>query len=556
MTTAVRSPVTAYAEAVLSGSVVTGRLARLAAERHMRDLETGQERGLWFNDEEAQRAISFFRILKLPDGSGAGGPFVLQPWQEFVVGSLFGWHAGERRRFHYALVELARANGKSPLAAGIGMYGLTLDGEQGAQIYSAATTRDQAKIVFNDAVHMAEKSPSLWPRLTKTVNNLAYIANGSYFRPLAADSSKMDGLRVHIALVDELHEHPNGEVMAKLRTGMKSTQPLLFAITTAGYDRNSVCYEEHDHAVKVLEGVIDNDSYFAFIATLDEEDDWLDEACWPKANPSLGVTVRLETLREEAELAKQIPGQQNSFKRLRLNIWTEQASRWLDMAVWDAGAEPFEKEDLKGRRCFAGLDLAKTRDLSALVLLFPPEKEGEKWKVLPRFWCPEEDIRVRSNRDRVPYDVWVQQGLIETTPGNTTDHRFITAALIEEASKYNIIELAFDRSFFEGRAEDWQDEGMTVIPFGQGFMSMAPPTFELERLLLAGDLQHGGNPVLRWMASNVTVRSDPAGNLKPDKEKSIEKIDGIVALVMALGRAIVHRTTEQWHGIWLGEDEE
>lgn len=531
MTTAVRSAVTEYAEAVVRGEYVVGRLVRLACERHLRDLETGSLRGLKFDEDEAQYAIDYFPILKLPDGAGAGGGFELLPWQKFVVGSLFGWKGPDgRRRFHYALVEVARANGKSPLAGGIGMFMLTADGEQGAQVYSAATTRDQAKIVFNDGVHMAEKS-ALWPRLTKTVNNLAYMANNSFFRPLAADSSKMDGLRVHGALVDELHEHPNGEVLAKLRTGMKSTQPLLFMITTAGYDRHSVCYEEHEHATKVLEGLIENDAYFAYVACPDPDDEWTDESCWPKANPSLGRTVRLDTLREECELAKQIPGQQNAFKRLRLNIWTEQDVRWLDMALWDQNCE--EPVIEKAKPCFVGLDLSTTTDLSALEIYWPHNGSWEH-----HYFVPQDNILKRAERDRVPYPLWVEQGYLHATEGNVVDYghiREVLNTLVDDG--YNIQEIAFDPWNATSLVTDLVSDGFTCVPVRQGFASLSAPTKEFEKQLLAKGYKIGRNPVTRWAASNVTVEQDPSGNIKPSKAKSTERIDPIVAMVIAVDRA-------------------
>ena len=533
-------PATAYARAVLAGKIVAGQLVRLACERHLRDLEHGAERGLVWRPDKAKKAIDFFGILKLPDGPGAGEPFVLLPWQQFVVGSLFGWYGGDgRRRFHYALVEVARANGKSPLAAGIGLYMLAMDGETGAQVYSAATTRDQAKIVFNDAVAMAEKSPSFWPLLTKTVNNLAFLQLRSYLRPLAAEASTMDGLRVHGAMVDELHEHPNGEVLAKLRTGMKSSQPLLFMITTAGYDRHSVCYDEHEQALKVLEGVIENDTYFAFIATLDIDagDDWTDESCWPKSNPSLGTTVRIETLRDECELAKQIPGQQNSFKRLRLNVWTESSTRWLDLATWDRNAGEVDAEELKPRPCFAGADLSSTTDLTALELYFPDDDGGGDW--LHFYFVPEENLHRRAERDRVPYDVWAEQGLLTATPGNVVDYDYIREKLNELVDEgYTIQEIAYDPWNATQLVTDLTGDSFTCVPMRQGFASLTSPTKEFEKLLLAGKFRGLGHPVARWAASNVTVEQDAAGNLKPSKAKSTERIDPIVAMIMALDRAI------------------
>jgi phage terminase large subunit-like protein len=538
---------TAYARAVVAEQYVAGKWVRLACERHLRDLETGHERGLRWDPKAAQRAVSFFRLLPLPSGNGAGTPFVLQPWQAFIVGSLFGWLGRDgRRRYHYALVEVARANGKSPLAGGIGLYGLVGDKEQGAEIYSAATTRDQAKIVFNDAVRMAEAAPYIWRQLIKTVNNLAHPGQSAFFRPLAAEASKMDGLRVHMALVDELHEHPNGEVMAKLRTGMKSRQPLLFAITTAGYDRHSVCYEEHDIACKVLEGIVENDAYFAYIAQIDDGDDWTAEDCWAKANPNLGVTVRLETLREECELAKQVPGQQNSFKRLRLNVWTEQATRWLDMALWDENAGELSygdlRESLKGRECYAGVDLSSTQDLSAVELVFPDDDGGAS--ILTFAFAPEDNLRARAERDRVPYPVWAEQGWIEPTEGNVIDHQRIRARLGELAEDYVIREVAYDPWSAMQFALGLQEDGFTVVPIRQGFVSLSEPTKALERLLLARKVRHGGHPVLRWAASNVAIGQDAAGNIKPDKARSTERIDPIAALVTAMARTILSTDDE------------
>ena len=535
MTTAIRSPVTAYAESVVAGAVVTGRLVKMVCERHLRDLEHGSERGLRFDAEAAQDAIDFFRLLRLPDGPGAGESFDLLPWQDCVVGSLFGWFGpGGQRRFHYALVEVARANGKSPLAAGIGMYGLIADQEQRAQVYSAATTREQARIVFNDAVHMAEKSSSLWPKLTKTVNNLAYPRLGSYFRPLAAEASKMDGLRVHIALVDELHEHPNGEVLAKLRTGMKSTQPLLFMITTAGYNRRSVCFEEHELAVKILEGVIENDSYFAFIASVDAEDDWTDESCWPKANPSLGRTVHIETLREECELAKQIPGQQNAFMRLRLNIWTEQATRWLDLDLWDAGKD--DPSALAGRPCYAGV-VTSEDDLSALALWFPDNGGGGDAVV--SFFMPEDNLGVRSRETGVPLDRWSADGWVEATEGNVVDYDLLRKRLGGLQEVYDIREVAVRQHNTTQLMTQLMGDGFTVVPINRGFPGMSAATKEVERLLTARKLRHGGQPVLRWQAANIAIRQDADGEKRPDREHSGGSIVGMEALILAVARAMV-----------------
>ena len=536
MTTAVRSRVTDYAEAVLRGEYVVGKLQLLACERHLRDLDLGHKRGLRFDEEAAEAALDFFPILRLPDGSGAGERFSLLPWQSFVVGSIFGWLAADgRRRFHYSYVECARANGKSPLAAGIGLKGLLADGEQGAQVYAAATTRDQAKVVFNDAVRMAEKSPSVWPKLTKTVNNLAYMQMGGFFRPLAAEASKMDGLRVHMALVDEVHEHPNGDVLAKLRTGMKSSQPLLFMITTAGYDRHSVCYDEHEYACKVLEGVIEDDSHFAFIAALDEGDDWTDEDCWPKANPSLGTTVRIETLREECEKAKQISSQQNAFMRLRLNIWTEQRSRWLSTETWDGGnAGP--EADLSGRECFAGI-VAAEDSLTAVALWFPDGAGGGDAGM--RFFLPEDNIAELVRETNVPLDRWAEEGWIEATEGNVTDYDLVRKRLNGMQEEFDIREAAIRQHNTTQLQTQLMGDGFTVVPINRGFPGMSAATKEVERLLTARKLRHGGHPVLRWMASNIAVRSDADGEKRPDRGASGGSIVGMEALIIAVARAMV-----------------
>ena len=317
--------------------------------------------------------------------------------------------------------------------------------------------------------------------------------------------------------------------------------------------------------MKALEGTIPteaSDSWFAYIATVDAGDDWTDPAVWIKANPSLGVTVKIEDLKRQVDEAREMPAQQNAIRRLRLNEWTEQVTRWLDMAVWDEGGPPAatdwrtvkeELDDLEamlaGRTCYGGLDLARVTDLSAFVLLFPPTSDddlrtlADKWIALCRFWAPEDDILRRARRDRVPYDVWRDQGFLVATPGNATDFAFIEREIVDLAARFDLREVAYDRTFAGEIVQNLQDEGVKLVEFGQGFLSLAAPTAELERLSVSRALWHGGHPVLRWNASNVAVRQDPAGNLKPDKERSTERIDGISALVNALGRAIMRDST-------------
>jgi len=525
----------------MTGKVVAGQLVRHACQRHLDDLDKGKSRGLRWDAAAARHAIEFFGHLRHSSGEWANHPFTLQPWQAFVVGSLFGWkRADGLRRFRTAYVEVARKNGKSAMLAGISLYALLADGEPGSHVYAAATTRDQARIVFGEAERMVDASPALRARVTRTVNNLAVMATSSWFRPLSADASKMDGLNVHFAAVDEVHEHPNPEIIQKLNTATGARrQPLIFEITTAGHDRQSVCWQHHEFSVKALEGSVPaeaSDSWFAYIATIDAGDDWTNPAVWIKANPSLGVTVKVEDLKRQVEEAREMPAQQNAIRRLRLNEWTGQVTRWIDMGVWADGAEPFDEVALEGRSCYGGLDLARVNDLSSLALVFPPEEPGETTKVIWRHWCPDDDILRRARRDRAPYTVWRNQGWLVATEGNTTDFRFIESEILALATRFNILEVAYDRTFAGELVRNLQDEGVTMVEFGQGFISMGPASAEFMRLLIGREMQHGGNPVATWCASNVTVRRDPAGNEKPDKERSTERIDAVVAAIMAVGR--------------------
>jgi phage terminase large subunit-like protein len=561
-------PVEAYARAVGEGRVVAGRLVRLACRRHLDDLEHGKARGLTWDVVAARHAVDFFGHLRHSAGEWANRPFELQPWQCFIIGSLYGWKRADGvRRFRTAYVEVARKNGKSAMLAGTALYALIADDEPGAQVYAAATTRDQARIVFGEAERMVDASPALRARVTRTVNNLAVLSTASWFRPLSADASKMDGLNVHFAAVDEVHEHPTPEIVQKLNTATGARrQSLIFEITTAGHDRHSVCRQHHEFSVKALEGTLPpevTDSWFAFVATLDPVDDWTDPAVWIKANPSLGITVKMEDLKRQVEEAREMPAQQNAVRRLRLNQWTEQATRWLDMSVWDEGGPPITDwrevragfdtlaQRLARRECYGGLDLARVNDLSAFVLLFPSTGGGDvgdlagKWIALCRFWVPEEDILRRARSDRVPYDVWRDQGFITATPGNATDFAFIEREILDLAARYDLREIAYDRTFAGEIVQNLHEEGLNLVQYGQGFLSLAAPTAELERLAVSRTLWHGGHPVLRWNAANVTVRQDPAGNIKPDKERSSERIDGISALVNALGRALLRGAGER-----------
>lgn len=528
-------PVEKYARDVLDGRIAAGRPVRLACQRHMDDLK---REGLEWRREMAENAISFFEDLLVLEN---GKPFLLLPFQRFIVGSLFGWYMRDgSRRFRTAYIETAKGNGKTPLAAGVGLYGLVADDEPAAEIYSAAVTKDQARLVWRDADRFVKASPELSELIQQNVGLLSIPDDQSIFRPISAEHRGLDGKRVHMALIDELHEHPSSIVVDKIRAGTKARKnALIFEITNSGYDRHSVCWVHHDFSLKVLDGVYENDSWFAYVSALDEGDDWKSEKAWLKANPGLRRILPIKYLREQVAEAIAMPSKENIVRRLNFCQWTEQSVRWLSMAQWDKGAGKVDPEALRGRVCYAGLDLARVHDLSAFVLLFPPQDDEERFQCLTYFWIPDEDIITRSTRDRVPYDVWVNDGYIKATPGNVTDFDYIKSDILDLAGIYDIREVAFDRTFAGEIVQGLMQEGLNMIEFGQGFYSMPAPTAELERMIKGERLRHGGNPVLRWNASNVSVAQNPAGDIKPDKERSIERIDGIVALIMAIGRSMV-----------------
>lgn len=540
-------PVECYARAVADGKVPACLLTRLACERHLRDLKTAPMRGLRWDWDAAEHALRFFQFLRHSKGEWAGCRFELEPWQQFIVGSLFGWkRADGTRRFRVAYIEVPRKNGKSTLSAGIGLYLLVGDGEAGAEVYAAATKKDQARIVWDEAAAMVRRSPDLAKRIRVLPGkgNMHVLETRSKFEPLGADTDRMDGLNVHGAIVDELHAHRTRDVWDVLDTATGARrQPLIFAITTAGTDQTSVCYEQHQYAEQVLNRTIEDDNFFAFITTIDEEDDWADPAAWAKANPNLGISAKVDDLKRKCETAKQLPAAQNAFLRLHLNVWTQQVTRWIDLDMWDENAGLVVEEKLAGRVCFGGLDLSSVSDLTAWVMVFPRENDAEELDVLARFWCPEARIHDRHNKYRQQYRVWAERGLIKATPGDAIDYDFVVKQVLDDAQKFQLVDLNIDRLFQAHQvAVKLMDElgENRVVGMGQGFLSMAAPMKEFERRLLARKIHHGGNPVLRWMAANVAVKQDPAGNLKPDKASSQGKIDGIVALVMALDRAMRH----------------
>ena len=537
-------PVAAYIHRVLDGSVPACKAIRLAVERHVRDLEEGTERGLHFDRAAADHAIRFFGFLKHSKGEWAGQSFVLSPWQQFVLWVLFGWkRADGLRRFRSAYIEVPRKNGKTTLVAGIGLYLLVADGEPGAEVYSAATKRDQAKLSWGEAVRMVKASPALTKMVQhwKSGDNLSVEATASKFQPLGADADTMDGLNIHAALIDELHAHKTRSVVDVLDTATGARrQPLIIEITTAGYDQASVCYEHYQYSQQILSGTADDDTWFVFIAEADEGDDWTSPETWAKANPNYGISVKVDDLHRKCEQAQRMPAQQNAFQRLHLDIWTQQSNRWIDLGLWDDNnADEFTEDDLLGRTCYGGLDLSAVADLTAWVMVFPHEDDTDAVDVLARFWAPESRIVENSHTYWAQYRAWADAGALMVTPGNAVDYATVKAAVLEDASRFQLDSVNVDR-LFQGYqlSMELADEGLSIFGMGQGFLSMAIPMKDFERRLLTKKIHHGNNPVLRWMANNVAVKLDAAGNLKPDKAESQGRIDGIVALVMALDRAM------------------
>lgn len=494
--------------------------------------------GFWFVDELAQRAIDFFaECLTHVKGKLAGQPFILEPWEQAIIANLFGWIDSEGlRRYREALIYVARKNGKTMLACGIVLLVMFTDHEPGAELYCGAADREQARLVFEPVAAMIRAEPELAKRATIYKKAITFDVEGSTFKPISRDANTKHGFNTHLGIIDELHAQQNAELVDVIETSMGArAQPLMVHITTADFARESVCNEKRDYAIQVRDGVIPNPRFLPVIYEASIDDDWHDREVWKKANPNLGVSVTWEYIEAKHDKAVALPRFENTFKRLHLNIVTEQDVRWLPMDLWDecGGAVP----DLAGRECFAGLDLSSTTDLSSLVLAFPPE-EDEPWCLLPFFWVPKDNAHRRELRDKVPYLVWAKDDHITLTPGNVIDYALIRKTVNELGEIYNIREIGVDRWSAVQLIVQLGGDGFDMVPFGQGSKSMSGPSKELEKLILAGQIRHGGHPVLRWNAANVTVETDAAENIKPSKKKSTERIDGVVAAVMAIGRAV------------------
>ena len=548
---------TSYARDVVAGHTVTGRLVRLACQRHLNDIDTASARGLRFDPVEAQAAIDFWELCPHLKGREAkrGETLALQPWQKFVIGCVYGWkRADGTRRFRCAWVEVARKNGKSTLLYPAGLFALALDGEEGAEVYSVATKRDQAKLVFD----LAKRAVTRTPDLAALMQPLAFVITCQdtfgKFEAVSSDADTLDGLNPSAALCDEIHKWPHRALWDVIETGMGARdQPLMWAITTAGEEGAEDVYgQEHDYTVQVLEGVVQDDSRFGYIACIDPEDDWTDPKNFVKANPNLGVSVFADEIAAQVARAQRVPAAANEVKRLRLGRRTQGGETWIPLEMWDAGRDQRLTFDaLKGFPCFSGLDLANESDFAALCHLFPlaedltPAEDLTRpalWAYLWRLWIPGETTNPLGIRLREIAGPWIADGWVKETEGNGIDTAAIEAAVIADAGLFDLRGLAFDPFNAATVANRFQFEGVECHKFRQRMEVFTEPTKLFSDDLAAKRMRHDGNPAARWMARNVVLVSNGAGHRMPSRKRSAQKIDGIVAAVMARGLAAVGTT--------------
>jgi phage terminase large subunit-like protein len=535
-----RHPITTYAERVVAGKTPAGALHRASCARHLADLT--RTSGIRFDAAEATKAIDFFpRVLKHYKGEWAGAPITLEPWQAFLVGSLWGWRREDgRRRFRTAFTEVPRGQGKSTVAGGLALLATFFDGEPGADGFCVATKKDQARIVFEAARQMVLGSAGLRKRIEVERHQLLQESSASKLLPLGSDADTLDGLRPHLVIADEVHAHKTAGVIELMQTGMGTRrQPLLFEITTAGSERLSVWWQHREYTRQLLEGVLEDDTWFGFIAAADDEDDWQDAQVWRKANPNYGVSVKPEYIAAECRKAVNIPAYEPTFRRLHLGQLVEQETRLVSRAQWDAGAEAYGWDAFAGRPVFAGVDLSKTTDLTACVWV-TADPDGAL-RVWPQVWIPE--AKLDDHTDRVPYRTWVAQGWLTVTPGTVVDYAQVRRDILALARTVKLKALGFDpwnatetaQQLARDLGDDTRQPDQKIVrEVRQGYVTMNEPTQRLLALLAGGQLRHPANPVLTWAADNLCVSVDAAGNMKPDKAKSRQRIDPMVALLNAV----------------------
>lgn len=500
-----------------------------------------------YDKDEADFVCTFIEQLKHTKGEFYQQPFELIDWQEQIIRDVFGILKPDGyRQFNTCYIEVPKKCGKSELAAAVALYMLCADGEQRAEVYGCAADREQASLVFDvacDMVKLADDALRRRCEIRPSKKLIRYVPTNSVYKALSADVAGKSGMNISALIFDELWVQKDKKFFQMMTVGTSDARknPLHFIITTAGNDTNSICYELHQKAVDILEGRKFDPAFYPVIYGANDDEDWTDPKVWAKANPSLGITIGVDKVEVACEQAKQNPAEENAFRQLRLNQWVKQEVRWMPMQKWDACAFPVDEKSLEGRVCYGGLDLSSTTDITAFVLVFPPEDiedPDDKYIVLPFFWVPEETLDLRIRRDHVPYDTWEKQGYMMTTEGNVVHYGFIEKFIEKLGERFNIKEIAFDRWGAAQMVQNLEGMGFTVVPFGQGYKDMSPPTKELMKLVLEKKIAHGGHPVLRWMMDNIFIQTDPAGNIKADKKKSTEKIDGAIATIMGLDRAI------------------
>lgn len=533
-----------YADDVISGVIPACEFVVLACQRFVDDLsrQLDDEFEYEFDISQAQRVLDFCALCKHYKGSHAGKVFDPEPFQVFKLINIFGWINKETgyRRFRTVYSEEPRKNGKSFFAAVVALYMFAGDGEPSAEVYAAATKRDQAKIVFNIAKEIVKNSPALQKHIRRYQYNMNIGLTASKFEPLGADADSLDGLDSHANIIDELHAHKRPDLWNVLDSGRSArTQSLQLAITTAGFNQNGICYKERGYLINVLNGTYVDERYWGIIYTIDEDDDWREESTWIKANPNWGVSVIPSEFRSGAQKAMNSPQDQNNFLTKYLCVWTQQEHRWLDVNDWDNADHSFDLASLIGERCYGGLDLSSKLDLSCFALAFPPEGDREFWVTLYRFWIPKDNIMARVRRDKVPFDAWARDGFIEATDGNVVDYHFIRKSINESAELYDIEDVGYDPDNATMLVQELQDsDGINMVEFRQGIRSYSEPSKEFEALIRSQSIAHAKQPVMRWCVGNVAVKQDAQDNYMPAKDKSTDRIDGVVAVIMAIGRAM------------------
>ncbi len=535
-----------YAEDVMSGKILTCELTKLAIKRHLDDLDKiGKKNFPYFFDEEAAKhRLDFYQFCRHSKGEWAGQVFIPAPWQQFIDWVFYGWKRKDgSRRFRTSYVECARKSGKSTQMAADGLYQLAFDGEPGSEVFTAATKLRQALIIHSESTRMVKKSPALRRMLGITKDRIYHEESGSFYIPLGEDAKTEDGWNVQAAMIDEYHAHPNSGIFDVLRSAMGSRrQPVIKIITTAGYERSCPCYKEREYAINVLREIFKDESYFAIIYTLDDGDEWQDEKVWIKSNPNLGISVKMDDMKEMCHKALNSPSFQNEFLTKKLNIWTNAVTVWIKTGAWEACNMPVDADALSGNTCYGAFDLSTTTDITAWVLCFPPDNGGE-YHFLFRFFMPQDDLeeRIADKNLLANLRLWIKQGFIQTTPGNVIDYDFIYAQIEQDSNTYDLFRIAYDPWNATQIVNDLQKDDFDLVEYRQTYANLSPAAKDFEQKILGKQIAHGGNPVMNWMISCTEVAQDSNGNIKPvkpDRQKSSKRIDGVVASIMALDMAV------------------